>query len=90
MTEVSSFEIAIELYKVNIAAQNKVKRNASKLAWLDATRRQADVVIASGVDLAQYEQDALEAANAFAAFVTENELTRSVVEIISAALDEVN
>lgn len=85
MTEVSNFERAIELYKVNIAAQMKVRRNASKLAWLDATRRQADVVIARSEDLTRYEKEAADASNAFCEFVIQNDLTDNVVEIMLKA-----
>lgn len=61
---------ATALYCASMEAWDKVKRNADKLAWMDATRHMGDVVIALEADLARYEAEAKEAASKFAAAVT--------------------
>jgi hypothetical protein len=80
----AEFNMALELFRLSIAAGEKVKRNASKLAWLDATRRMGDAVIAFEADLARYETDAKAAAQRFSDYVT-GWTTEDIVKVIKAA-----
>lgn len=84
MTTQQNLNKASELFKASVAAGEKVKRNAHKLAWMDATRRMADVVISSESQLAQYERDAKAAAKTFSDFVT-GWSTEDVVAAIGGA-----
>lgn len=78
------FTKAVELFQASIKAGEKVKRNAQKLAWMDATRRMSDVVISCEPQLAQYEIDAKKAAEDFSSFVN-GWPTDEIVAVIAAA-----
>lgn len=72
------------LYQASKAAYDKVKRNAHKLAWMDATRRMGAEVIYFEGQLAGYEAEYNEATAKFrAALATMNWNTEQVVEFIN-------
>jgi hypothetical protein len=75
---------AVSLFRKSIEAGNKVKRNASKLAFMDATRRMADAVILAGVQLESYEREAQAAAIEFSKFVN-GWSTSEIVKVIEDA-----
>lgn len=65
----NDFIKAVNLFQASVAAGDKVKRNASKLAFMDATRRMADYVLAFEGQLEVYRLEAQDAAKAFSDFV---------------------
>ena len=56
----------VALYTENKAAQEKVTRNAHKLAWMDATRRMGDVVASCEPQMVRNAKEAAEASKRFA------------------------
>lgn len=75
---------AVELFKKSVGAGEKVKRNASKLAFIDATRRFSDSFISLSADLERYEKDAALAAKEFSDFVF-GWSTEEIVKVIKDA-----
>lgn len=75
---------AVELFKNSVDSGDKVKRNASKLAFIDATRRFSDSFISLSADLERYERDAAVAAKEFSEFVF-GWSTEEIVKVIKDA-----